>query len=221
MDDFNNPGKVVKVALYARVSTRDGRQFTENQVSEMRQYAERQYRWRIVGEYIDRVTGSRGIEGRDELARLMRDADAKKFDLVLVFALDRFTREGVLKAFQYVERLTASGIQFRSVTEEHFQTSGPAGELFMAVAAWMAKQERAQLRNRINAGLDRARAAGKQLGRPRCGVDISKVLALHQDGFSIRRIAAALKTSNSTVERILRAERNRPQVVEFPKAAGE
>ena len=221
MDDFNNPSKVVKVAMYARVSTRDGRQFTENQVTEMRQYAERQHRWRIVGEYIDRVTGSRGVEGRDELARLMRDADAEKFDLVLVFALDRFTREGVLKAFQYVERLTASGVQFRSVTEEHFQTSGPAGELFMAVAAWMAKQERAQLRNRINAGLERARAAGKQLGRPRCSVDVSKVLALHQDGFSIRRIAAAMKTSNSTVERILRAERNRPQLVEFPKAAGE
>jgi DNA invertase Pin-like site-specific DNA recombinase len=218
MYDFEKPRKVLKVALYARVSTRDGRQFTENQVTEMRRYSERQ-EWRIVDEYIDRATGSRGVEGRDELARLMRDADAKKFDLVLVFALDRFTREGVLKAFQYIERLTASGVQFRSVTEEHFQTSGPAGELFMAVAAWMAKQERAQLRNRINAGLDRARAAGKQLGRPRCSVDVSKILAMHQDGFSIRRISAALKTSPSTVERILRKERNRLQLIEFPREA--
>lgn len=220
MYDFDNPRKVLKVGIYARVSTRDGRQFTENQVTEMRRYAERQ-EWRIVDEYIDRSTGSRGLDGRDELARLMRDADAKKFDLVLVFALDRFTREGVLKAFQYVERLTAAGVQFRSVTEEHFQTSGPAGELFMAVAAWMAKQERAQLRNRINAGLDRARAAGKQLGRPRVPVNVEKVLELQRQGLSIRRIAKALGTSNSTVERILRRERTRPQLVEFPKAAGE
>lgn len=220
MYDFDNPRKVLKVGIYARVSTRDGRQFTENQVTEMRRYAERQ-EWRIVDEYIDRSTGSRGVDGRDELARLMRDADSKKFDLVLVFALDRFTREGVLKAFQYVERLTAAGVQFRSVTEEHFQTSGPAGELFMAVAAWMAKQERAQLRNRINAGLDRARAAGKQLGRPRVPVNVEKVLELQRQGLSIRRIAKALETSNSTVERILRRERTRPQLVEFPKAAGE
>ena len=129
----------MKVALYARVSTRDGRQFTQNQLDGMRRYA--LFRgWEIVREYVDRATGSKGAAGRDELAALMADAYARHFDVVLVWALDRFTREGVLEAFQYIARLKASGVEFRSVTEEHFQTSGPAGELFLAVAAWMAKQ---------------------------------------------------------------------------------
>jgi DNA invertase Pin-like site-specific DNA recombinase len=205
----------MNIALYARVSTRDGRQFTENQIDEMRRYASRQ-NWTIVREYVDRATGSKGIEGRDQLALLMEDAYKGRFDLVLVFSLDRFTREGVLKAFQYVERLTAAGVQFRSVTEEHFQTLGPAGELFMAVSAWMAKQERAQLRNRINAGLDRARAAGKILGRPRVGIDLMKTARLRSEGLSVRQVAIAMKTSKSSVERALRAAR-KSKVVELPK----
>lgn len=196
----------MKVALYGRTSTNDGRQFAENQIAVMRDYAGRQPGWRIVGEYIDRATGSRGAEFRDELARLMADAGRGRFDLVLVFALDRFTREGVLKAFQYIERLTAAGVQFRSVTEEHFQTSGPAGELFMAVAAWMAKQERAQLRSRIAAGLDRARAAGKILGRPRIAVNTVKVEELAARGLSVRQIAAELKVSKSKIERLRRKQ---------------
>jgi DNA invertase Pin-like site-specific DNA recombinase len=191
------------VALYARVSTRDGRQFTENQVDVIRGYAERRG-WQVVSEYVDRGTGSAGSEERDELARLLSDAHRGLFRVVLVFSLDRFTREGVFKAFHYIERLTAAGVQFQSVTEEHFQTSGPAGELFFAVAAWMAKQERAQLRSRINAGLDRARAAGKTLGRPRKGLDLAKVERLKGEGRTVRDIAAALHTSRSTVERALR-----------------
>lgn len=194
----------MKVALYARVSTRDGRQFTQNQLDGMRRYA--LFRgWEIVREYVDRATGSKGAAGRDELAALMADAYARHFDVVLVWALDRFTREGVLEAFQYIARLKASGVEFRSVTEEHFQTSGPAGELFLAVAAWMAKQERLRLRERITAGLDRARAAGKVLGRPRAGLDLVRLKRLRSEGLSVRAIAAAMDTSRSTVERGLRA----------------
>lgn len=198
--------RVVRVGLYARVSTADGRQFTENQITEMRRYAER-HEWYVFDEYTDRVTGSRGVEARDELARLMRDAEKKRFDIVLVFALDRFTREGVLKAFEHVERLTTAGVQFRSVTEEHFQTSGPAGELFMAVAAWMAKQEREQLRNRIRAGMERARAAGQRFGRPPMSINTVKVMDLLQDGLSLRKIGLEMKTSTSTIERIVRKAR--------------
>ena len=206
----------MKIALYARVSTRDGRQHTENQLQEMRRYA-LQHDWNIVREYVDRATGAKGVEGRDELAALMVDARARRFDLVLVWALDRFTREGVLQAFQYIERLTAAGVEFRSVTEEHFQTSGPAGELFLAVAAWMAKQERAQLRNRINAGLDRARAAGKTLGRPRAGLDLTKLARLRAEGLSVRQIAGVMKRSKSTVERGFQQARLQ-KIIEISKA---
>lgn len=206
----------MNVALYARVSTRDGRQFTENQIDVMRAYASREG-WTIVREYVDHGTGSKGVEGRDQLAMLMEDSGKRRFEMVLVFSLDRFTREGVLKAFQYVERLTAAGVQFRSVTEEQFQTSGPAGELFMAVAAWMAKQERTQLRNRINAGLDRARAAGKILGRKPVALDLTKLDRLRSEGLSVRAIADAMKTSKSTIERGFKRLR-RLKVVEIHKA---
>jgi DNA invertase Pin-like site-specific DNA recombinase len=170
-----------------------------------------------VKEYVDHGTGSKGVEGRDQLAQLMEDASRKRFEMVLVFSLDRFTREGVLKAFQYVERLTAAGVQFRSVTEEQFQTSGPAGELFMAVAAWMAKQERTQLRNRINAGLDRARAAGKILGRKPAGLDLTKMERLRAEGLSIRQIATVMKSSRSSVQRSFRRAR-KLKVIEIQKA---
>lgn len=205
----------MKAALYARVSTRDGRQFTENQLVGMRDYA-RRHGWEIVREYVDRATGSKGVGDRDELAALMADAHAGHFDVALVWALDRFTREGVLEAFRYIERLNASGVQFRSVTEEHFQTSGPAGELFLAVGAWMAKQERQRLRERINAGLDRARAAGKILGRPRVGLDLTEVARLRAEGLSLRQIAAVMKRSKSTIERGLQ-EAHRLNVVQIPK----
>lgn len=205
----------MKTALYARISTRDGRQFAENQIERMRSYASRQG-WTIVREYVDHGTGAKGIEGRDQLAELMQDAYLGKFEMVLVFALDRFTREGVLKAFQYIERLAASSVGFRSVTEEHFQTSGPAGELFMAVSAWMAKQERTQLRNRINAGLDRARAAGKILGRPSSGLDLTQLERLRNEGKSLRQIADVMKKSKSTIERGLKRIR-KLKVVELPK----
>jgi DNA invertase Pin-like site-specific DNA recombinase len=197
----------MRVALYARVSTRDGRQFTVNQISGMRQYARRQPGWEVVCEYVDHATGSAGAQGRDELAAMMADAHARRFDLVLVWALDRFTREGVLEAFQYIERLKAAGVEFRSVTEEHFQTSGPAGELFMAVAAWMAKQERARLRERILAGLDRARAAGKIFGRPRAGLDLTKIARMRADGMSVRDIARATGKGKSTIDRGLQEAR--------------
>lgn len=192
---------ITRVALYARISTRDGRQSYDNQLEVMHRYVLDRKGWLIVNRYIDRGTGGRGAEHRDELARLLADAEHGAFDVVLVFALDRFTREGVLKAFQYIEHLTAAGVEFRSATEEHFQTSGPAGELFLAVAAWMAKQERAQLSRRVQAGLDRARAAGKILGRPRAALDLTKLDRLRSEGRSIREIAAALKVSRSSVER--------------------
>lgn len=191
-----------RAALYARISTGDGRQFAENQIAELRRYTERQG-WQIVREYIDKLTGSEGPKVRTQLARLMEDAHQRRFDVVLVFSLDRLTREGVWKAFEYLERLKASGVEFRSITEEHFQTSGPAGELFLAVAAWIAKQERALMIQRIRAGIARARADGKPLGRPRRVVDLARLSQLRSDGLPIRAIAKVLRVSKTIVDRNL------------------
>jgi DNA invertase Pin-like site-specific DNA recombinase len=79
----------------------------------------------------------------------------------------RFSREGVVQTFDHVKKLKGYGVEFESYTEAHFRTTGPAGELMMAISAWIAQQEHKRIVERVRAGLKRARAQGKMLGRPR------------------------------------------------------
>jgi DNA invertase Pin-like site-specific DNA recombinase len=107
--------------------------------------------------------------------------------------LDRLTREGVLETFEHVRRLTNYGIAFESYTEQHFRTTGPAGELMLAIAAWIAKQERIRISDRTKAGLERARRQGKVPGRPKRVFRRDEVVRLRDvERMSWRAIAAAL-----------------------------
>lgn len=153
--------KRMKVAIYARVSTDDKGQDTENQLLQLREYCARQ-QWAIAEEYVDHVSGKTG--NRDAFKRMFVDASRRKFDVVLVWALDRLTREGVLETFEYIRDLTRYRVQFESYTEQHFRTTGPAGELMLAVAAWIAKQERLRISERTKAGVERAKRQGKHCG---------------------------------------------------------
>lgn len=134
----------------------------ENQLIELRRYALAQ-KWEIV-EYVDRATGKHA--DRDALQEIFRDASQRKFDVLLVWALDRLSREGVWETFEHIRRLRSHGVEFESFTEAHFRTTGPAGELMIAIAAWIAKQERLRISDRTKAGLARARAKGRIGGRP-------------------------------------------------------
>jgi DNA invertase Pin-like site-specific DNA recombinase len=192
----------MRAAVYTRVSTADGRQDTENQLAELRGFASRQG-WQIMGEYIDHEGGGRA--DRAEFRRMFGDAAQRKFDLVLVWALDRLTREGVGETFEYIKRLTSHGVQFVSSTEEHFRTTGPAGELMIAIAAWIAKQERNRNSDRVRAGLSRAKAqgtrSGNAVGRPKAIFNRDLVSALRAEGKSWREIARACKAGVTTVRR--------------------
>jgi DNA invertase Pin-like site-specific DNA recombinase len=148
------------VAIYARVSTRD-RQETENQLRELRVFSEKQG-WRIVGEYVDRESGSK--TDRPEFLKMFDDAHRRKFDLVLFWALDRFSREGVLRTLNYLHDLEAAGVEFKSYTERYLDSSGLFKE---AILATLAKQERIRLSERVKAGLKRAKSQGRRLGRPK------------------------------------------------------
>jgi DNA invertase Pin-like site-specific DNA recombinase len=192
-------------ALYARISTQEGKQFAGNQLRELRDFATRSG-WTVYREYVDEISGAKGRKDRAQLDALMMDAAARRFDVVLVFALDRFTREGVLKAFQYIEQLNAWKVEFRSLTEPQFSTSGPHAELFVAIAAWMAKQERQRLQERIAAGVRRARAEGRKLGRPAAVLDVQKARDLMTAGYSMRKAAAALEAKPSTLQRRLKRQ---------------
>ena len=154
----------MRAAIYARVSTKLKGQDTENQLFQLREYCARQT-WQITGEYIDHESAKTGDRGA--FKRLFADATQRKFDVVLVWALDRFTREGVLETFTYVEKLREFKVSFESYTEAHFRTTGPAGELMLAVAAWIAKQERLRISTRgANESRDRTGKARGQALRP-------------------------------------------------------
>jgi DNA invertase Pin-like site-specific DNA recombinase len=114
----------MRAAIYGRVSTADGRQDVENQLAEFRRLAAT-HGWQILVEYLDHENGSRA--DRAESRRMFRDAAQRRFDLILVWALDRLTREGVAETFEYIKRLDSHGVQFVSFTEEHFRTTRPAG----------------------------------------------------------------------------------------------
>jgi DNA invertase Pin-like site-specific DNA recombinase len=196
----------MKVAIYARVSTKDKGQDTENQLRELRQFAESSG-WPVVKEYIDHASGKSGE--RDQLQAMMAEATKRKFKGVLVWALDRFTREGIEQTFAYVRQLTDNGVNFISYTEAHFRTTGPAGTLMLAVAAWIAEQERKRISERTKAGMQTARLKGKVLGRPVLKIDTARVLRLHEAGHGVAKIATALsadgqKVSRETVRRVLR-----------------
>ena len=144
----------MKIALYARISKKNSTQDTENQLQQLRAFASAQG-WTVVGEYIDRASGNRAE--REQFQRMFADASQRRFDAVVTWALDRLSREGVAQTFEHLKTLLAYGVQFISYTEPHFRTTGPAGELMVAIAAWIAQQERKRLSERVVAGLEKAR----------------------------------------------------------------
>src|SRR5712664_3554889 len=165
----------MKIALYARVSTKDKGQETENQLVQLREFASKQG-WQIIREYIDRETG--GTSDRAEFQAMFADASRRKFDLVLFWSLDRLSREGVLETLQHLNRLTSYGVNYRSFTEQYFDSCGIFKDAVISILATIAKQERIRISERVKAGLERARTRGKRLGRPQIVVDTRKVAAL-------------------------------------------
>jgi DNA invertase Pin-like site-specific DNA recombinase len=186
--------EIERVAIYARVSTRD-RQEAENQLRELRAYCRKQ-NWTVVGEYVDRESG--GKASRPQFRQLFEDAHRRKFDLVLFWALDRFSREGVLRTLTYLNELEAAGVQFKSYAERYIDSSGLFKEAILAILATLAKQERIRLSERVKAGLDRARSEGKRLGRPRLPEEtLAEIRNLHQAGVSKREISRRVRYVDS------------------------
>ena len=151
----------MNVAIYARVSTKDRGQDCENQLRELRQFVERRSaeEWNLVGEYVDYASG--GSSDREEFKKLFADAAERRFDLVLFWSLDRFSREGVLETLQHLQRLSSHGVDWFSLKEEYLRSVGIFREAVLSILATIAKQERIRLSERVKAGLDRARAQGK------------------------------------------------------------
>ena len=192
----------MKVALYLRVST--DKQETENQAVQLREFAAKQA-WKIVHEYCDYESGSRS--DRAEFQRMFADASRRKFDLVLFWALDRLSREGVYQTLQHLNRLESCGVGFRSFTEPYFDSCGVFKDAVIAIMATLAKQERIKRAERTKAGLARVKASGKRLGRPvrLNGEHRAAVARLSAAGASYRTIASQLGISDRSVRRMIAA----------------
>ena len=195
---------MVRVAVYARVSTVNNGQETENQLRELRRFIKRKKPegWKLKSEYVDQASAKSG--NRPEFQRLLADAAERKFDLVLFWSLDRFSREGVLETLQHLQRLTVNGVEWWSLKEEYLRSVGPFRDAVLAILAAIAKQERIRIQERVQAGLARARAQGKRLGRPRRVLDREKVVRLRSEGLSLRQIADRCGVGAMTVHRLLR-----------------
>jgi DNA invertase Pin-like site-specific DNA recombinase len=188
----------VKIAIYCRVSTT--KQDNENQLAQLHDFATKQ-QWQVFDNYIDSESAS--TSDRVEFQRMFADASKRKFDLVLFWALDRFSREGVLDTLQHFNRLESYGVGFRSFTEPFFDSCGEFKDAVVAIMATLARQERIKRAERTRAGLAIARARGKRLGRPNTvKTHSADVARLRSQGHSLRAIGKSLGISEGSVRRL-------------------
>jgi DNA invertase Pin-like site-specific DNA recombinase len=153
----------MRAALYTRVSTRDKGPETANQLRELREFCATQD-WTIIQEYEDHESG--GKADRAQFKAMMADAAQRKFDVLLFWALDRLSREGVYQTHTYLKRLDDFGVRFRSFTEPYLDSCGIFRDAVISILAVIAKQEQVRISERVRAGLDRAKANGTKTGRP-------------------------------------------------------
>jgi len=196
----------MKVAIYARVSTRDKGQDVRNQLEQLCAYCDRQG-WKITGEYIDQRSGKNG--DREKFRRMMNSAYHREFDVVLFWSLDRFSREGVLETLQYLKLLSSYGVAFKSFTEQYLDGTGIFKDAIIGILAALAHQERVRLSERVTAGLERARKEGRVGGRPKVRRDrdreAAKIRQLREDGQSLQEIADELGRTKSDIARVVNA----------------
>jgi len=187
-----------RVAIYARVSTTDGRQDPEVQLQPLREYC-KQRGFTVHKEYVDKMSGSR--DDRPALARMMDDARKRKIDAVLVFYFDRFARS-VKQLVLALEEFNQLGIDFISYSE-NIDTSTPMGRVLFTIVSAMAEFERSLIQERVRAGLQKAKRDGKRLGRPVVQWDVETALFMKRKGNSWADVSEAVGVSVSTLRRTI------------------
>ena len=199
----------MKVAIYARVSTSDKEQNVETQLLPLRDFCSAQG-WEVYREYVDQAPAI-DLAHRVQWRQLQDDAAKRRFSVVLVFKLDRAFRSvkhmhDTLAAWEIV------GVSFKSLREQ-FDTSTALGRLLLNLLAALAEFELELIRERVKAGMDRARRQGRQIGRPkvtdRKGFNkrFGDILErLNGGAISRRRAAIELGIGYATLKRLLDAE---------------
>jgi DNA invertase Pin-like site-specific DNA recombinase len=186
-----------RAALYMRVSTLD--QHPETQLYDLRGLAA-QRGFEIVHEYVDRLSGAKAR--RPGLDQMLKDARARQFDVVLVWAGDRIARS-VRHFLEVLDELNHLGIEFVSF-RENIDTGGPLGRAIIVIIGAIAELERNLIIERVRAGMRRAKLEGRRIGRAPLDVDRQAVLRDRGRGLSLTNIARAHRISRASVSRIIK-----------------
>jgi DNA invertase Pin-like site-specific DNA recombinase len=184
----------MRCAIYARVSTLD--QHVENQLAELRSYVER--RGWTATEYVDKgVSGAK--DRRPALDELLKAARRRRFDVLVCWRLDRLGRN-LRHLILLLDELQALGIAFVTLGEG-IDTSTPAGRLQLHILSAIAEFERSRIQERVMAGLARAKAQGRRLGRPEREIPYEQLAAVR--GLPVREAARRLGIPRTTLQRAL------------------
>jgi DNA invertase Pin-like site-specific DNA recombinase len=199
----SSPSPALKVALYLRVSTSN--QTTENQRIDLEKVAINRG-WTIVETFRDEgISGSKGRSDRPAFDQMLKDAVRGRFDLIAVWSIDRLGRS-LQHLIETVNELQAVGVDLY-MHQQAIDTTTPAGKLAFSIFGAFSEFERSLIRERVKAGLDRAKRNGTKLGRP-TNLNSSvaaAITALRARDHSIRKIAAHLRVGTGTVYKVLRA----------------
>src|SRR3954454_25166071 len=200
-------GTMKRAAIYLRVSTSG--QTTENQRREL-QIVATQRGWKVVAEYEDAgISGAKGRDKRPGFDRMLKDATAGRFDIVAAWSVDRLGRS-LQDLIGFLSELHSTGRDLY-LHQQAIDTSTPSGKAMFQMLGVFAEFERGMIRERVNAGLARAKAKGVKLGRRRIDPKLEqRIRDLRRDGIGILSIGAKLGIGTSTVQRVV-AEAGRPE----------
>ncbi len=193
-----------RVALYARVSTTG--QTAENQLLELREIAGRMG-WEVVAEFVDHgISGAKGRRDRPQLDALLKAVARKEFDVVAAWSVDRLGRS-LIDLIALLQELHGVGIDLY-LHQQGVNTTTPAGKALFGMLGVFAEFEREMIKERVNAGLARARENGTRsglaIGRPRVDASVeAKIRALRDQGLGMLKISRTAGCGVSTVQRVL------------------
>jgi DNA invertase Pin-like site-specific DNA recombinase len=189
--------KPMRAVIYARVST--GEQTTENQVLELKKVADRNG-WDIEAIYEDTISGAKAK--RPQLDKLLKGVVRKDFDVVMVWDVSRLGRS-LKHLVELLEDFNTKGVNLY-FHQQGIDTTTPSGKMMFQMCGVFAEFERSILQERVKAGLERARAQGKTLGRPKVPpIKVHKIKELREQGLSLRAIAKKTGISHGKVHQLV------------------
>lgn len=197
------PPAPIRAALYARVST--DRQSTENQLRELREVAER-HGWVVIAEFVDHgISGSKGRAERPKLDAMMKGLARKEFDVVASWSVDRIGRS-LIDLVSFLQELHATGVDLY-LHQQGVNTTTPAGRAMFQMMGVFAEFEREIIRERVTAGLARAKVkgtkSGNPIGRPGVGEKVEeRIRLLRAEGIGMAKVAKMVGCGVSVVQRV-------------------